>query len=62
MHRVTMMVAICTMLVAEIKTAAGQSQEAEVMSAVQQVFDGMRAADPVTVSYTHLTLPTILLV
>jgi len=50
MRRVTMMVAVCTMLVAEIKTTAGQSQEAKVMVAVQQVFDGMRAADPVMVA------------
>ena len=38
------------MLVAETKTAAGQSQETQVMEAVQQVFDGMRAADPAMVA------------
>ena len=38
------------MLVAGTKTAAGQSQEAQVMEAVQQVFDGMRAADPAMVA------------
>ena len=50
MRRVTVMVALCTMLVAETKTAAGQSQEAKVMAAIQQVFDGMRAADPARVA------------
>ena len=50
MRRVTVMVALCTMLVAETKTAAGQSQEAKVMAAIQQVFDGMRAADPAMVA------------
>ncbi len=50
MRRVAIVVAICTMLVAEIKTAAGQSQEAKVTEAIQQVFDGMRAADPVMVA------------
>ena len=50
MRRVTMVIAICTMLVAETKTAAGQSQETQVMEAVQQVFDGMRAADPAMVA------------
>ncbi len=50
MRRVTVMVALCTMLVAEAKTAAGQSQEATVMAAIQQVFDGMRAADPAMVA------------
>ena len=50
MRRVTVMIALCTMLVAETKTAAGQSQEAKVMAAIQQVFDGMRAADPAMVA------------
>ena len=50
MRRVTVMVALCTMFVAETKTAAGQSQEAKVMAAIQQVFDGMRAADPAMVA------------
>ena len=50
MRRVTVMVALCTMFVAETKTAAGQSQETQVMEAVQQVFDGMRAADPAMVA------------
>ena len=50
MRRVTMVIAICTMLVAGTKTAAGQSHEAQVMEAVQQVFDGMRAADPAMVA------------
>ncbi|HIN77628.1 MAG TPA: hypothetical protein EYM97_02225 [Gemmatimonadetes bacterium] len=48
MHRVTLVVAICSMLVGE--TATAQSPEAKVMAAIHQVFDGMRASDPAMVA------------